>query len=43
MSEHNGTATEVRQIIEQYLAPVTETFVEPGTEVEALAQSAPRA
>lgn len=38
MSEHNGTATEVRKIIEQYLAPVTETFVEPGTEVEALAQ-----
>lgn len=38
MAEHNGTATEVRQIIEQYLNPVTETFVEPGTEVEALAQ-----
>lgn len=38
MSEHNGTATEVRNIIEQYLAPVTETFVEPGTHVEALAQ-----
>lgn len=38
MYEHNGTATEVRNIIEQYLAPVTETFVEPGTHVEALAQ-----
>lgn len=38
MSEHNGTATEVRSIIEQYLAPVTDTMVEPGTGVEALVQ-----
>jgi hypothetical protein len=38
MSEHSGTATEVRKIVEQYLAPVTQTMTEPGTGVEALVQ-----
>ena len=38
MAEHNGTAAEVRSIIEEYLMPLTETFSEPGTKVEALAQ-----